>query len=231
MGASVDEEKWKILRQMNCGGLSEALVERTTWEELGHLKKVLLYFFSHYDTNKNGTISFDEFRMLIKDLNENLDEATQRTIFSQTDKDRNDDLSFHEFLDLIVNFATQPWRQQTTTKTVKLPTTLYAGGTLPGSDEVDEADEEDMPGDLADLSPDQQQHSLRVRAFWKLTLGMALVLIFTYPMCGLLTAMGDKLNTNSFYVAFVLAPLAANATSLRQPSSWQARRLRVPWIR
>lgn len=212
--ASVDEDKWKILRQINCGGLSEQLVERSTWEELGHLKKVLLYFFSHYDTNKNGTISFDEFRMLMKDLNENLDEATQRVIFAETDKDHNNDLSYQEFLDLIVNFSTQPWRPQKTTKTVRHPTALYAGDVVPESDEVDEADEEDMPSDLADLSPDEQQQLLRGRAFWKLTLGLALVLIFTYPMCDLLTTMGDKLDMSSFYVAFLLAPIAANASEL-----------------
>lgn len=71
-----------------------------------------------------------------------------------------------------------------------------------------------MPEDLADLSPEEQQHRLTVRSFTKLFVGTVLVLTFTDPMCDLLTVMADKLDISSFYVSFVLAPLAANASEL-----------------
>ena len=45
-------------------------------------------------------------------------------------------------------------------------------------------------------------------------LGTFGVLIVSDPMVDVLTAIGDALNISSFYVAFVLAPFASNASEL-----------------
>merc|ERR1712107_696419 len=75
-----------------------------------------------------------------------------------------------------------------------------------GSEDGDDdyADEENMPEDLADLSPEMQQSLLTKRAFSKMFLGTVLVLLFSDPMCDLLTVIGDKLKINTFFVGFLL---------------------------
>jgi Ca2+/H+ antiporter len=45
-------------------------------------------------------------------------------------------------------------------------------------------------------------------------LGTTLVVVFSYPMVGVIDEMGDRLGIRSFYVAFVLAPVASNASEL-----------------
>lgn len=222
--SSIDKNTWAALYKTSCGELDEALVGRKAGAELGHLRNALAYFFSYYDASGDGTISYDEFRMLITDLNENLDEETQRKIFSETDKDHNDNLDFKEFLDLIIKFSNKPiktnkMKAATLPKKPRHPTTMLPPSSPESNsddakDQEQEADAEEMPEDLADLSPQEQQRRLTTRAFTKLFVGTVLVLIFTDPMCDLLTVMADKLGISSFYVSFVLAPLAANASEL-----------------
>merc|ERR1712007_164180 len=81
-------------------------------------------------------------------------------------------------------------------------------------EEEEEEEEEDMPEDLADLSPAEQKKRLLRRAFCKLIMGTGVVLLFTDPMCDMLTCIGHKLGINPFYVSFLVAPLASNASEL-----------------
>merc|ERR1719261_2023015 len=89
-----------------------------------------------------------------------------------------------------------------------------------GGDGDEGEEEEDMPPDLADLSPAEQQAAIKKRACTKLFLGSVLVLLFSDPMCDLLGTMGDKLASEmgipnpSFYISFLIAPLASNASEL-----------------
>merc|ERR1712137_1448380 len=153
----------------------------------------------------------------------NLNEEMQKQLFMETDKDSGGDLDFTEFLDLIVKYAMRQSKidkkkigtASKKPKTARHPTTLLPpANTEPKFDDAqEEADTEEMPEDLADLSPDEQ-HRLTKRAFVKLFVGTVLVLIFTDPICQLLTITADKMKISSFYVSFVLAPLAANASEL-----------------
>merc|ERR1719453_1807178 len=45
-------------------------------------------------------------------------------------------------------------------------------------------------------------------------MGTLLVLVFSDPMVDVLGNIGKRINVSSFYVAFVLAPLASNASEL-----------------
>merc|ERR1711920_812878 len=51
-------------------------------------------------------------------------------------------------------------------------------------------------------------------AFWQMGLGTLLVLIFSDPMVDVLAQMGKMSGVPAFYVSFVLAPLASNASEL-----------------
>ncbi|CAE8735790.1 unnamed protein product [Polarella glacialis] len=76
------------------------------------------------------------------------------------------------------------------------------------------AEEEDMPEDLADLDPEEQQKRIKIRAFSQMAMGTLLVLIFSDPMVDLLSEIGKRVNVSAFYISFVLAPLASNASEL-----------------
>lgn len=87
-----------------------------------------------------------------------------------------------------------------------------------GSEEDEEEDEveeeEEVPEDLASLGPEEQQKAIKLRATWMMSLGTALILLFSDPMVDCLSQVGDRTGIPAFYVAFLLAPLAANASEL-----------------
>merc|ERR1712187_1025604 len=53
-----------------------------------------------------------------------------------------------------------------------------------------------------------------VRSFKWMGFGTALVLIFSDPMVEVLAEMGNKTGVPAFYISFILAPLASNASEL-----------------
>jgi len=91
------------------------------------------------------------------------------------------------------------------------PVPVYDGDA--GADE--EEDEEcEVPEDLQDMSPDEQQAAIKMRAFGMMGVGTLLVLIFSDPMVEVMSNVGERLSIPPFYISFVLAPLASNASEL-----------------
>mmetsp|Transcript_102022 Transcript_102022/g.200086 ORF Transcript_102022/g.200086 Transcript_102022/m.200086 type:complete len:285 (-) Transcript_102022:158-1012(-) len=86
------------------------------------------------------------------------------------------------------------------------------GGDMSGDDEDEE--EEEMPEDLAHLSPHEQMVRVVFRSVWMMTLGTVLVLAFSDPMVDCLSEWGNRLGISAFYISFVLAPFASNASEL-----------------
>ncbi|CAN0036010.1 unnamed protein product [Ectocarpus fasciculatus] len=82
------------------------------------------------------------------------------------------------------------------------------------ADGGDSEEHEEMPEDLAHLKPEEQQYHVKMRAAYLMTVGTALVLIFSDPMVDVLGVLGDRTGISSFYISFVLAPLASNASEL-----------------
>ena len=78
-------------------------------------------------------------------------------------------------------------------------------------------EEDEMPEDLAELSPEEQQKAIIKRSLWQMSLGTILCLLFSDPMVDCLGALGDRTGIPPFYVSFVLAPLASNGTEVRSP--------------
>merc|ERR1711916_324202 len=77
-----------------------------------------------------------------------------------------------------------------------------------------EEEEEEMPEDLVGLPHHVQMRKVKIRSATLMFAGTALVLIFSDPMVDVLSAVGDKMGVPPFYVSFVLAPLASNASEL-----------------
>lgn len=68
----------------------------------------------------------------------------------------------------------------------------YSIFSFPQDDEDDDEDVEEMPPDLANLSPEEQQRQLKIKAAWILGVGTLLVCIFSDPMVDVLDQIGVR---------------------------------------
>lgn len=212
-GAMAQFSGWETLATVSSkdNSLEEVLLNTSAMGDVRKICRILKPFFYIYDTNGDGQIDFNEFCMICKDLRENLSREQQSTMFTTADVDRSGTISLEEFVACIMNFALDPNSISATVDNLerKRPT--------PDSkdDESDAEDEEDdMPEDLADLDPAEQQRQIKMRSLFKMSLGTLLVVVFSDPMVDIMGRMGVILNINSFYVSFVLAPIASNASEL-----------------
>lgn len=219
--AKCNHDLWNEVVTKGCIEASALREGGRMQREISQMCELLGSFFTRYDTSKDGYIGFDEFRFLLKELNTNLDYDEQKTLFNKINV-HDQGLDFDSFIAFTICYALQPQKEnkEAPRHTVGNPKLLMkkkvADDAEIGSDDGDDedAEEENMPDDLADLSPEMQQSQLTKRAFSKMFLGTGLVLLFSDPMCDLLTVIGDKLEINTFFVGFLLAPLASNASEM-----------------
>jgi hypothetical protein len=91
------------------GRLEASLLENSeTKEEVRRMCKLLIPFFKNYDSNGDGQVSREEFRMILKDLRENMTVDTQSRLFNIADADNSGSISFEEFVVVIMVFALDP---------------------------------------------------------------------------------------------------------------------------
>jgi Ca2+/Na+ antiporter len=186
------------------------------------MKKVLKPFFQVYDMNRDGTLSAYEFGKIMVDLGEDLTEDSEKLLFKSVDVDQSGSIDFEEFLALMIRYVKCPsvvgitrrcsLQMEEVKRLRNLPsvTTSHAGEEHGGEEEEDE----EMPEDLKDLSPEEQQRKIKLRAAWGMALGTILVLIFSDPAVEVLNDIGKRTGIPGFYISFILAPLASNASEL-----------------
>jgi Ca2+/H+ antiporter len=80
--------------------------------------------------------------------------------------------------------------------------------------EEGEEEEEEMPEDIAALDPAVQQRRIIMRSLWMMLLGTFIVLFVSDPFVDVLNVWGKRLDIPGFYVSFVVAPFASNASEL-----------------
>jgi len=161
------------------------------------VKEILSQFYAQYrDSNTKG-ISYMGFTSVINDVGLKCDSKKISEMFHNADKDNSGFIDKQEFFELIKELAAHP------------PVSSNA----PDDDDDDE-DEEDMPEEFKNLPVDQQRKRILLSSFWQMGLGTLLVLIFSDPMVDVLAEMGHKSGIPAFYISFVLAPLASNASEL-----------------
>jgi Ca2+/Na+ antiporter len=187
--------------------------EQVTW-----LRKILFPFYIAYDTNGDRTIDKEEFKLVLSDLGEsqayNDDKITN--MFMKADKDASGKIEFDEFVATCAAWALDPSKRgENCHESISKRKTIARY--LDEEEEPDEDDEdgdEDVPEDIADLSPAEQQRIIICRSCYQMGLGTLMVLIFSDPMVDILSEIGNRTGVSSFYIAFVLAPLASNASEL-----------------
>lgn len=214
--AACRESGWRRLGRGSTNSLDEVLLNNESMNEVRKMCKVLAPFFYHYDQNGDQQIDFEEFRMIFKDVNENISREHQMRLFDAADTDGSGNISFEEFLACFMSYALDPandLKESEKHKYIASPNLQ-----IEGEEEHEEEEEgdvvEDMPEDLAELDPQEQQWRLKKRSLKLMGLGTAMVLFFSDPMVDLLAEIGKRLDVSPFYISFFLAPLASNASEL-----------------
>ena len=95
-----------------------------------------------------------------------------------------------------------------------------------GGDDDDDGDEEDaeVPEDLAEMGWEEQQSAIKKRSLKLMGAGLLLVLVFSDPMVDVMNNMGARVGVPPFYVAFILAPLASNASEFIASYNYAAKK-------
>jgi Ca2+-binding EF-hand superfamily protein len=208
-------------------GISEgnrSLLDSLNDSQRRKLKDIIKPFFQFYDKNNDKTIDYQEFCMLLKDMRVNVQKDEMQRLFQLADTDASGYMNFEEFADCIATCSNNIHKgKKTITRGIGSERTTSLEETNDDDDEEGE-EEEDVPEDLADLPPDVQQRRILMRACQMMGLGTVLVLIFSDPMVDVLAEIGVRTGVPAFYVSFILAPLASNASELLASYNYAAKR-------
>lgn len=199
-----------------------------------YLKEVLLDAFMTYDQDRNGTLDKAEVKMFFQDFHESISDEDMDDLFAKFDTDNSGDIGFDEFIGACYVFIQQYTKASSQEKKAKKHTQSYVEASrdslheemvktmFEGSPE----EEEEIPEELVDLSPDEQQKAIKRKAFVMLLIGTTLVLVFSDPMVDVMQQIAIELRMSPFYVSFILAPLASNASEVIASQYYAAKKTR-----
>jgi len=187
------------------------------------LRDVLQEAYKKYDTDGDGTLDSKEAFTLFRDFNENIASEDFDKIFKRFDADGNNTIDYDEFIKMTFQLIVNAAQYEKTGKTKGTAISNTARNVIEGGEDEEE---EEVPEDFTDLSPDEQQAAIKKRAFLMLLVGTALVVIFSDPMVDVLQELANRAGIPPFYVAFVLAPLASNATEVLASQYYAAKKTR-----
>lgn len=188
------------------------------------LKGILSDAFRGYDLDGNGTLEKKEFSLFLTDFHETIDPDHLESVFSQFDTDHDNTIDFNEFICacyIIIKSADDPRPATAAPECTARPV-----ADIIFHEEGGDEEEEEVPEDLTSLTPEEQQKAIKKRAFTMLFIGTALVLLFSDPMVDVLSEVAERLEIPAFYVSFILAPLASNASEVIASQYYAAKKTR-----
>lgn len=182
--------------------------------------------FDKYDTDKKGFLLIDDIKHVFSDLGETKLEGAKLTKwFNKMDTNRDNHVDFDEFTKAVIIYVTSPEKRAELRAT---RSSKYVKPPEPSSDddEDDDDEEEEIPDyikedyELLKKDPEQQQALVWRNSMQLMAIGTLAVLVLSDPMCDVLNEIGIRMEINPFYVAFVLAPLASNASEFMASYSY-----------
>lgn len=194
------------------------------------LKGIMSDAFHAYDRDGNGTLEKSEIRVFLKDFHEDIDEKEIMAIQKKMDTDADDVISLDEFIYLayyLIMFShvndtaastNGPIVRTGSTRSEVVDSIFSEGG--------EGEEEEEIPEDFTALSPEDQQRAIKLRAFKMLAIGTLMVVYFSDPMVDVMQEIAVRANISPFYVSFVLAPLASNASEVVASMFYAAKKTR-----
>jgi len=185
---------------------------------LEYLHGVLKPSFKKYDKDNSEGLEKNEVRVFLRDFNEKISEEELDLLFSKYDKDDNGNISFHEFVLACYSIIVSASKGKSITGVkrtdLKAAEQGFATAAVMTVTEEEEEEEEEVPEDIANLSPDKQEAAVKKKAFTMLAIGTFLVVLFSDPMVDVMKEVAVRVKVNPFYVSFILAPLASNASEV-----------------
>jgi hypothetical protein len=191
-------------------GEGSPLVTGKDTDAVKRLKEILKPSFKKYDSNNSNELDMEEFGLLLRDLGEVFRPQQLKKHFADADTDNSGSIDYDEYVQFCIKYSSnynEMYKEASEPK-------INIQGDDAKKDDNEEDDPEEIPEDLLALPYDQQQRSILFRASWRMLLGTILVVFFSDPMVDCLTAIGDRIGVRPFYIAFVLAPLASNASEI-----------------
>lgn len=187
---------------------NEGLLKRKTTEkqELTTLRTVLKPFFAKYDYNGDGGLEKNEVKPLLLDLNLKPSEQNIAHFFASSDRNNDMRLTFDEFVVAVYQDYMVDDSQLETLHDHANPKFIPSYG--------DDEEEEEIPEELVDQNPATQMRNIIAKSVKMMGAGTFLVVMFSDPMVDVLNNWGTRLNVSPFYIAFIVAPFASNASEL-----------------
>jgi Ca2+-binding EF-hand superfamily protein len=175
--------------------------------------------FKSYDTDGSGHLDRKETGVFFRDFHETISDEEMDTLFQQYDADKSGHIDFHEFIGLAYSLIKIQEQKHRPEKMESLRNVSDGEVREKNENAIAESafadtEEEEMPEEFTDMSPDEQQRAIIKRAFLLLLAGTVLVLIFSDPIVDVFAEIGTRTGIPPFYVSFVLAPLASNASEV-----------------
>lgn len=185
-------------------------------EFIERLERILKPFFEAYDVDGSGNLSKDELLCVFNDLGEKLTPTTIHSVFDTFDRDNSGSIDYREFVRGVACYvSSHESLLKTQNQEIERAKSTDLEEAKGGEDEEEEEEEEDeMPDELKDLSPEEQQKRVKMKSAWMMGLGTIILVLISDPMVDVLSELGVRTGIPAFYIAFVLAPLASNASEL-----------------
>ena len=184
------------------------------------LRRILLPFFKQYESrSEDSRIGFQDFRNILSDVGmDRLTLEETRTLFSACDNDLSGHIDFDEFVQLALLLIKDIQQFVDVERFYGVNQPVRSMSTVPEEEDLE------IPEDLAALTPEQQQWRIKLRAVEKMFLGTLLVLIFTDPAVEVMTEIAIRIDVSPFFVSFILAPLASNASEVIASYNYSTRK-------
>ncbi len=201
------------------------------------LQRILRPFFKKFDRDNSGSLDMGELRAVFAELGEDVTAKELKSLFADMDKDNSGLIDYNEFVEGVIKyvikhgeilaqrraeradfdfendtFYNNDLEMRALSLSAKKKAEQEAAKSEGGGEEEEE--EAEMPDDLAHLPPSEQQKRIKMRSLWMMGMGTLLVLIFSDPMVDVISEIGKRADVSPFYVAFVLSPLASNASEV-----------------
>ncbi|TMW55919.1 hypothetical protein Poli38472_008567 [Pythium oligandrum] len=194
---------------------STALNPRALFENVAD---IIRPFFHAYDKNRDNRIDADELQFFFKDMGETITREEALHWMKEADKDNSGFVEFNELVEAAAKYLVAKYETEQEGRVVEMKQihveVPHTDLSFANNDDDEAEEDEEIPEDLAHLSISEQQRKIKLRAAYLMFVGTALVLIFSDPMVDVLSEVGARTGIPAFYVSFVVAPLASNASEL-----------------
>jgi len=189
--------------------------------EIDHtLSSMLIRLFKKYSAKQKDDRLLDreEFKDLFQEMKLGYTEDEVAEQFRLADKNADGGVNYTEFKSCFVSLAANPPASelQAVRRSHAATSVVVSDAEAPEEEGDDDDDDDEMPEDLAqlDISYDEKLRRVKLRSFGMMAMGTGIILTFSDPMVDVMAQIGVAMNISPFYISFVLAPLASNASEL-----------------